>query len=220
MCSFLLQQEHSDKQQCIDARKLKSPFNRQYTSDSSHCLIERRQFIDTEYKGRKFCIWKPDRLQKEENYENRSFIDRTDAQRRSGGALWKMPLFSDCQPGYPGIWGDSQCKRRAGGGAGIQSAQLIATKGASVVLTGSCGPNALQVFEKSGIIVVTGVTGSVLQVVQQFAAGSLSPASSTKTWPRFSGIPGQGKGGVRGMGGGGRGMGGKGGSDPNPSGSK
>ncbi len=72
------------------------------------------------------------------------------------------------------------------GGAGIQSAQLIATKGASVVLTGSCGPNALQVLKKAGIIVVTGATGSVSQVVQQFTAGSLKAAHSTQTSPRFS----------------------------------
>ena len=81
------------------------------------------------------------------------------------------------------------------GGAGIQAAQLIAEKGPSVILTGSCGPNALEVLKKAGIKVVTGVTGSVSQVVQQFTAGSLktSPAKQTT---------GQGMG--RGMGGGGR----------------
>jgi len=73
-----------------------------------------------------------------------------------------------------------------GGSAGIQSAQLIAKNGASVVLTGSCGPNALQVLKEAGIIVVTGVTGSVSQVVQQFTAGSLKSAPSTETSPRFS----------------------------------
>jgi predicted Fe-Mo cluster-binding NifX family protein len=101
------------------------------------------------------------------------------------------------------------------GGAGIQSAQLIAEKGASVVLTGSCGPNALQVFEKVGIKVVTGVTGSVSQVVQQFTAGSLktAPAEQAASQKIERGISGGGRGmggGGRGMGGGGRGMGGGG----------
>jgi len=98
-----------------------------------------------------------------------------------------------------------------GGGAGIQSAQLLAEKGASVVLTGRCGPNALQVLEKAGIRVVTGVTGSVSQVVQEFTAGSLKLASLDQSSPRFSGLSGRGMGGgERGIGGGGRGMGGSG----------
>jgi predicted Fe-Mo cluster-binding NifX family protein len=88
-----------------------------------------------------------------------------------------------------------------GGGAGIQSAQLIAEKGASVVLTGHCGPNALTVFEKAGIQVVTNVAGSVSQVVQQFTAGSLKSAPSAQTSPRSSGMSGRGTEGGRGMGG-------------------
>ena len=97
-----------------------------------------------------------------------------------------------------------------GGGAGIQSAQLVAEKGVSAVLTGRCGPNALKVFEKAGIQVVTDVTGSVSQVVQQIAAGSLKPAPSAQTSPRSSEKTGRGMGGGRGVGGGGRGMGGGG----------
>ena len=96
------------------------------------------------------------------------------------------------------------------GGAGIQSAQLIAEKGASVVLTGSCGPNALKVFEKAGIQVITNVSGSVSQAVQQFADGSLKSTPSDQTAPRFPGKAGRGAGGGRGVGGGGRGMGGGG----------
>ena len=92
------------------------------------------------------------------------------------------------------------------GGAGIQSAQLIAEKGVSVVLTGSCGPNALQVFEKAGIKVVTGATGSVSQAVQQFAAGSLKSIPASQNSPRFSGTTGRGMGRGRCIGGGGRGM--------------
>ena len=97
------------------------------------------------------------------------------------------------------------------GGAGIQSAQLVAEKGATVVLTGSCGPNAFQVFEQAAIQVVTGVTGSVSQAVHQFTAGSLKSIPSAQAPPRFSGRAGRGMGGGgRGMGGRGRGMGGGG----------
>ena len=101
-----------------------------------------------------------------------------------------------------------------GGGAGIQSAKLLTDKGVSVVLTGSCGPNAIQVLEESEIRVVTGVSGSVRQVVHQFTDGSIKTNAAARAADRFArGTgPGAGRGmrGGRGLGGGGRGMGGGG----------
>jgi len=98
-----------------------------------------------------------------------------------------------------------------GGGAGIQSAALMTEKGVTVVLTGRCGPNALQVFEEGGIHVVTGVSGTVGQAVQQFTAGSLKTTPAAEMQRRDAGRPGPGMGGGmrtgRGMGGG-RGTGG------------
>ena len=70
----------------------------------------------------------------------------------------RCPYFLIVNPATLEFEAIANANAELGGGAGIQSAQLIATKGASVVLTGNCGPNALQVFEKAGIIVVTGVT--------------------------------------------------------------
>ena len=97
-----------------------------------------------------------------------------------------------------------------GSGAGIQSAQHVAGTGVSAVLTGDCGPKAFQVFEQAGIRVVTGVSGSVSDAVQQFTAGLPNPATSAQHPPRLPENGGRGMGGDRGMGGGGRCMGGGG----------
>lgn len=101
-----------------------------------------------------------------------------------------------------------------GGGAGIQSAQLMAEKGVSTVLTGNCGPNAFQTFGAANIQVITGVSGQVRQAVEQYKSGALSNTTTPNVQSHFGmGTGGgMGMGGGRGMGGGGgRGMGGGGG---------
>ena len=60
-----------------------------------------------------------------------------------------------------------------GGGEDIPSAQLIADKDVSVVITGSCGPNAIQIFGVSGIQMITGIIGSVRQAIRRFNSGAL-----------------------------------------------
>ena len=101
-----------------------------------------------------------------------------------------------------------------GGGVGIQSAQLMAEKGVSTVLTGNCGPNAFQTFGAANIEVITGVSGQVRQAVEQYKSGALSNTTTPNVQSHFGmGTGGgMGMGGGRGMGGGGgRGMGGGGG---------
>lgn len=91
-----------------------------------------------------------------------------------------------------------------GGGAGIQSAQLMSEKGVTVILTGNCGPNAFNVFGQAGIRVVVGVSGSVRHAIEQFKTGSLSSVSEPNVASHF----GMGRGSGMGRGGGmGRGMG-------------
>jgi predicted Fe-Mo cluster-binding NifX family protein len=90
-----------------------------------------------------------------------------------------------------------------GGGAGIQSAQLLADKQVSTVLTGNCGPNAIQTFGAAGIKVVTGASGWVRQAVQQYRAGTLEATSASNEDSHYrTGGMGGGKGrccGHRGM---------------------
>jgi predicted Fe-Mo cluster-binding NifX family protein len=65
-----------------------------------------------------------------------------------------------------------------GGGAGIQSAQLMAEKGVKVVLTGNCGPNAHQTLVAAGIDVVVGCNGTVSEIIERFKSGQLRAASA------------------------------------------
>ncbi|MCD4675598.1 MAG: NifB/NifX family molybdenum-iron cluster-binding protein [Desulfobacula sp.] len=100
-----------------------------------------------------------------------------------------------------------------GGGAGIQAANFIHSKDVETVLTGNCGPNAMNVFSECKIDVVTGQTGLIKDVVEKFKNGDLTP-SVNPTVNEKAGVtndPGQGNNGSQGrggcMGGAGRGMG-------------
>jgi len=94
-----------------------------------------------------------------------------------------------------------------GGGAGIQSAQMMADRDVKAILTGNCGPNAYQTFNAAGVEVITGATGTVREAVEQYKAGNLRPSPAPNVQSHFGSGMGRGMG--RGMGGGqGRGMGG------------
>jgi predicted Fe-Mo cluster-binding NifX family protein len=79
-------------------------------------------------------------------------------------------------------------------GAGIQSAQIIANKGAKVVLTGNIGPNAYHSLSAAGIQIVTGATGTVRETITSYKKGDLRETSSPTVGGHF------GVGGGRGMG--------------------
>jgi len=99
------------------------------------------------------------------------------------------------------------------GGAGIQSAQLIAAQGAKALITGHCGPNAMQTLTAAGVQVYVGQAGIVQDLVDKFKNGQLTPTTEANasahagTGGKGMG-PGQGMGRGRGMGG--RGVGGRG----------
>jgi predicted Fe-Mo cluster-binding NifX family protein/ferredoxin len=79
-----------------------------------------------------------------------------------------------------------------GGGAGIQSAQLMSEKGVTAVLTGNCGPNAFNVFGQAGIQVIVGVSGRVRDAVEQFQTGDFSSASGPNVASHFGvGVSGE-----------------------------
>jgi predicted Fe-Mo cluster-binding NifX family protein len=90
----------------------------------------------------------------------------------------------------------------AGGGAGIQTAQMLAQENVETVLTGNCGPNAFQVFGAAGVQVIVGVSGIIREAINKYKSGELSKARQPNVGSHF------GSGGSMGSGGGmGRGMG-------------
>jgi len=109
-----------------------------------------------------------------------------------------------------------------GGGAGISSAQFVASKGAKVVITGNCGPNAVRTLSASGVELFINQTGTVKGAVERYNNGELmsttdanvpdhygmggvGPVEDTQDLAPGGGMDmGRGVGGGRGMG---RGMG-------------
>jgi len=104
-----------------------------------------------------------------------------------------------------------------GGGAGIQSAQFVASKGAQAVITGNCGPNTLQTFTAAGVQVYVGQAGPIKDIVNKYKNGELTPTTEANA-PLHAGAGGMGMGRGKGMGRG-RGIGGGGGMGGGGSGS-
>jgi predicted Fe-Mo cluster-binding NifX family protein len=84
----------------------------------------------------------------------------------------------------------------ATGGAGIQAAQTIASKGSKVLITGNVGPNAFQALSAAGIKIVTGASGTVREVVEKYKRGELRETGA----PTVGGHFGMGRGRGRGRG--------------------
>lgn len=60
-----------------------------------------------------------------------------------------------------------------GGGAGIQSAQFVVSKGVDAVITGNCGPNAIQTLSAAKIEVFVGQSGTAREVIEKYNRGDI-----------------------------------------------
>ncbi len=93
-----------------------------------------------------------------------------------------------------------------GGGAGIQAAQFVASKGAKAVITGNVGPNAVQTLSAAGVETFVGQSGTVREAIERYTKGKINSTSTPNVADHYGMGSGAGMG--RGMGmGGGRGMG-------------
>jgi len=72
-----------------------------------------------------------------------------------------------------------------GGGAGIRAAQFLASQGVGAVITGNCGPNAVQTLSAAGIELFPDQAGTVKEVVERFKKGNLKPISEATVDSHF-----------------------------------
>jgi len=78
------------------------------------------------------------------------------------------------------------------GGAGIQSAQLVASKKIKAVVTGNVGPNAFQTLQAAGIEVFTGASGTVKEAIEKYKKGEFKLTQKPSVGSHF-GMPGTNK---------------------------
>jgi len=78
------------------------------------------------------------------------------------------------------------------GGAGIQSAQLVASKKVKAVVTGNVGPNAFQTLQAAGIEIFTGASGTVKEAIEKYKKGEFKAVSGPSVGSH-SGMPSKNK---------------------------
>ena len=78
------------------------------------------------------------------------------------------------------------------GGAGIQSAQLVASKKVKAVVTGNVGPNAFQTLQAAGVEIFTNASGTVKEVIEKYKKGEFKAVSGPSVGSH-SGMPSKNK---------------------------
>jgi predicted Fe-Mo cluster-binding NifX family protein len=85
------------------------------------------------------------------------------------------------------------------GGAGIQAAQTVVSRGVKVLITGNVGPNAFQALSAAGIKIVIGAFGTVREVVEKYKRGELKETGAPTVGGHFGMGMGRGRGRGRGQ---------------------
>lgn len=76
---------------------------------------------------------------------------------------------------------DNSANINAFKGAGIHAASMICERGAEVLLTGYCGPNAYKTANAGGVKVVNDVSGTVEEAIAKFKEGEVQYSSAPNT---------------------------------------
>lgn len=71
------------------------------------------------------------------------------------------------------------------GGAGIKSAQLVASKQIKAVVTGNVGPNAFKTLQAAGIEVIFSTSGTVKEAIEKYRKGEFKSASNPSVTSHF-----------------------------------
>ena len=71
------------------------------------------------------------------------------------------------------------------GGAGIQTAQMVANRGAKAIITGNVGPNAFRVLSAAKLKIYSGASGKVSEAIEKFKSGQLTETSSPDVGSHF-----------------------------------
>ena len=71
-----------------------------------------------------------------------------------------------------------------GGSAGARTAEMLASEGVQVVLTGKCGPSAFRALSAAEVTVVSECSGKIRDAIKQYQEGKLKPASDPNASPR------------------------------------
>lgn len=74
------------------------------------------------------------------------------------------------------------------GGAGIQSAQLVASKQVKAVVTGNVGPNAFKALQAAGVQIFINASGRLKEAIEKFKKGEFEAVSGPSVGSH-SGMP-------------------------------